>query len=80
MFNIIKGKNGLIIPPKDTEILQQAMQKLISDSVLYEQLKSESRTMITSRYEQKVVWEALLVEYRILLKEKGVEVEVEVPS
>ncbi len=28
--------------------------------------------MITSRYEQKVVWKALLEEYRKLLKEKGV--------
>ncbi len=71
---IIKdGKNGLIIPPKDTEALQNAMLKLLSDESLYAELKSNARAMITSRYEQQLVWEALLVEYRSLLKDKGME-------
>jgi len=66
---IVEGKNGLIIPVKNTEALQKAMQRLVEDSYLYEQLKSQSREMITSRYEQKVVWEALLEEYRRLLRD-----------
>ena len=64
---IVEGKNGLIIPVKNTEALQKAMQRLVEDSYLYEQLKSQAREMITSRYEQKVVWEALLEEYKKLL-------------
>lgn len=71
---IREGKNGLIIPPKDTEALQQAMLKLAGDKKLYDHLQSQSREMITSRYEQQLVWEALLVEYKSLLKEKGMEV------
>jgi len=68
------GQNGLIIPPKDSDALQQAMLKLNQDPDLYQELKSNARDLITSRYEQKVVWEALLKEYRCLLKEKGLEV------
>jgi glycosyltransferase involved in cell wall biosynthesis len=69
------GKNGLIIPPKDTAALQQAMLKLINDSALYQHLKTNSRPIITSRYEQQVVWEALLEEYKELLKMKGLGLE-----
>lgn len=57
-------QNGLIIPSKDSEALKAAMQKIIDDKDLYQKLKSSAREMITSRYEQKVVWEALLEEYR----------------
>ena len=66
---IEEGRNGLIIPPKETEALQKAMKRLVEDSNLQHQLKSQSREMITSRYEQKVVWEALLEEYRRLLRD-----------
>jgi glycosyltransferase involved in cell wall biosynthesis len=61
------GKNGLIIPPKDAKALQEKMLKLMQDEQLYKHLASNSREMITSRYEQKLVWEALLQEYKQLL-------------
>ena len=67
------GKNGLIIPSKDTRALQEAMQRLIEDDGLYQELKTNARKMITSRYEQQVVWEALLEEYKLLLKMKGLD-------
>ena len=70
---IIKdGKNGMIIPPKNTDLLKKAMIKLIEDTELYNSLKSNARKMITSRYEQKIVWQALLEEYRTLLNEKRI--------
>lgn len=65
---IIEGENGLIIPPKTTEELQQAMRILVENPSLYQKLKANSREMIVSRYEQSVVWEALLEEYKTLLK------------
>jgi hypothetical protein len=64
------GKNGLIIPPKDTKALQEKMLRLMEDEQLYKHLASNSREMITSRYEQKLVWEALLNEYKSVLKKK----------
>lgn len=68
---VVEGENGLIVPTKDEEALYQAMCRLINEEGLYNKMKSKARNMITSRYEQKVVWEALLEEYRKLLKERG---------
>jgi len=65
------GKNGLVIPPKDTKALQEKMLRLVDDEQLCKHLASNSREMITSRYEQKLVWEALLEEYKRLLVNSG---------
>ena len=62
------GVNGLIIPPKNEEQLKAKMQLLLENSGLRNRLKQNARRMITSRYEQKMVWEALLEEYRSLEK------------
>jgi len=61
---IIPNKNGIIIPPKDTEALQDAMQELMQNENLYQQLKSNARNLISTRYERQKVWEALLEEYQ----------------
>jgi len=60
------GVTGLIIPPKNKECLRAKMQLLLEDTQLRNRLKSNARTMITSRYEQKMFWEALLAEYKRL--------------
>jgi glycosyltransferase involved in cell wall biosynthesis len=63
---ITDGVNGLIIPPKDKRALQEKMGLLLNDSDLRMRLKSNARRMITSRYEQRWIWEALLEEYQQL--------------
>lgn len=60
---IVNGKNGLIIPSKNTKAVAEAMQKVMDDRELYRQLRENARPMIKSRYEQSVVWNALLEEY-----------------
>jgi glycosyltransferase involved in cell wall biosynthesis len=65
---VVDGVNGLIIPPKDKKALREKMELLLNDSDLRLKLKSSAREMITSRYEQKAVWEALLEEYGRLEK------------
>ena len=65
---IIEGQNGTIIPVKNESAIFNAMIKLSSDKDYYSVLKSNARKMITSRYEQQVVWEALLAEYKSLEK------------
>ena len=72
------GTNGLIIPAKAgissspdenlTQALRHAMQQLSTNTPLYNHLQHNARPMICNRYEQKVVWEALLEEYRLLLQ------------
>lgn len=70
---IIEGKNGTIIPVKNVEAIQMAMQKFIEDKAYFESLQSNARVMIETRYEQQVVWNALLEEYNRLLIGKGFE-------
>jgi len=65
---IVEGENGLIIPPKNVEKLKEKMLTLAKDKNLYAKLKGNSRRMIESRYEQSVVWNALLEEYEGLLQ------------
>ena len=59
--------NGSIIPPKDTTALTHAMQQLIDNPTLRQSLAQNARPSITSRYEQQVVWDALLAEYQMLI-------------
>lgn len=68
---IIEGHNGTIIPVKNSSALYQAMKKMIDAVDLRVQLQQNSRPMIISRYEQQVVWEAILAEYKRLEKSKN---------
>ena len=65
---IVEGENGLIIPPKNVEKLKEKMLTLAKDKNLYTKLRENSRRMIENRYEQSVVWKALLEEYEGLLQ------------
>lgn len=64
---IIEGKNGTIIPVKSSDVILIAMQKMIDDKDFYHELKKNARPMIQARYEQSVVWNALLAEYNQLI-------------
>ena len=64
---IIHNENGFIIPVKDTEALYNAMQKLYTNTAVRNELANNAREMIVNRFEQQVVWDALLEEYQSLL-------------
>ncbi len=72
---IIESKNGTIIPAKSgtspskplQQALETAMHRFMEDKAWYNQLQQNARPMICDRYEQKVVWEALLEEYEGLI-------------
>ena len=66
---IEEGKNGWIIPVKNAAAIQIAMQQALQDNSTYTYVKSNARRLIQNRFEQQVVWEALLEEYQLL--EKG---------
>ncbi|RMB63832.1 glycosyltransferase family 1 protein [Dokdonia sinensis] len=61
------GYNGLIIPPKNAEALQKAMEKLLHNESLRSKMSKVSRSKITDNYERKVVHNAILSEYQRLL-------------
>jgi len=61
---IIDGINGIIIPPKDEEALYIAMRSFIENPDKVKKLADHARELIISRYEQKMVWQAILEKYR----------------
>jgi glycosyltransferase involved in cell wall biosynthesis len=71
---IREGQNGVIVPVKNSEKLNEAMERMIADKDFYQQLKMNAREMIESRYEQSVIWDALLCEYKKLIKERDYRV------
>lgn len=57
------GYNGLIIPPRHTQALQQAMQKLIDNPDLTSALASTARKHIADHYEASFVRNCLRIFY-----------------
>ena len=65
---IIKhNHNGLIVPVKDTNSLEEAMLTFIVHKDLYKDLKENARNSITKDYERREIWEAILREYKDLI-------------
>lgn len=63
-----ENSNGLIVPVKNTEKLEEAMRKMLNNLNLRVELRLNSRKRILENYEQKVVWDAILKEYKDLEK------------
>lgn len=64
---IIPHKNGVIIPAKDEEALYEAMKSFVTHPADVEEMAANARPLIVSRYEQRMVWNALLEKYRSII-------------
>lgn len=60
---IQEGINGAIIPVKNAAAVFSKMMELLEDTSYYNTLQSNARKMITSRYNQKLIWKAIHDEY-----------------
>ena len=63
--------NGLLVPPKQVEPLEQAMERILQDPGLLKRLKGNARPQIVSKYDQQSVWEAVKEEYDYFLSRNG---------
>ena len=66
-----KEVNGMIVPVKNVKQLQEKMFLLSQDRELYTRLQLNSRKIIIERYEQAIVWEGILNEYKELISSKS---------
>ena len=62
---ISEGENGWIIPVKDTAAIKTAMERVLLNRELYSKVANTARRKIQNRFEQQVVWDAILEEYRL---------------
>lgn len=63
---IVNGKNGVIIPPKNSNELFNAMTYFTSHLKEIKEMARNARPMIISRFKQEDVWKALLNMYQSL--------------
>ena len=63
------GKNGIIIPVKNKDALQKAMETFYHKELEGEKRSTKNREMIMRKYDQTRVWKAILEEYRRLEEE-----------
>lgn len=62
------GQNGVIIPPKDEQALYEAMLYFVEHLEEVKMMAAQARSIIAERYEQQMIWKALLKEYHNLLE------------
>ncbi len=60
---VADGKNGLVIPPRDSAALLAAMERMVTDNAARERMAANARPMIDCRFEQGAVLRNLLAFY-----------------
>ena len=66
---IMNGKNGVVIPSRDTVALEKAMRAFIDDPQRRYEMAAQARQMIASRFEQSFVRRCLEDYYREILNQ-----------
>ena len=64
---VISGVTGLVIPPKNSQALFEAMLELSNDSELRKKMSVNSRSFILKRYSRIDIWNFIEEEYNDLL-------------
>lgn len=65
---VLPEQNGVVIPPKNEQALYEAMKYFVTHPEEVEKMAENARPLIASRYEQQRVWDALLAEYKSIIK------------
>lgn len=64
---IMEGKNGELIPTHDAEALYGKMKQWAGEPERVKAMAGNARQLVAERYEQQMIWNALLAEYRQLI-------------
>lgn len=59
---VTNEENGLVVPPKDSKALYDAMERMLTDDAIREKMKHNARPMIDSRFEKGFV-QACLIDF-----------------
>ncbi|MEZ4710464.1 MAG: glycosyltransferase family 4 protein [Caldilineaceae bacterium] len=63
------GENGLLVPIRDPHAMAQAIQRLIDDQALQQQLGAAARATVEDKYAWRVVSRNYVAEYEQIVKE-----------
>ena len=65
---IIEGENGIIVPPRNTEALLNAMVFMMTNKDKRDYMRGNARKLVADRYEQKFVHQCLFDYYKQALE------------
>jgi len=65
---VVHGKTGVLIPPRRSYELEQAMRAFLNDRRMPERLSEGGRKFVMENFQPKPIWKELANEYRELLK------------
>lgn len=68
---IQQGKNGLVIPVKEVNALQQAMEYCLQNPQIIQEMKAWARTWVVEHYDQEKLWTLIKNEYIKFLNTRG---------
>ena len=71
---IIHQFNGLLIPPRNSQALSNAMSRLLLDKKLYEQICLNARESVINRYDRNYLWPLFRNQYNKQLFSAGINV------
>lgn len=66
---IVSNENGVIVPSKNEDALYQAMEYFLLHPDDVQRMAHNARPMIASRYDRKILWDALMKAYKELIGE-----------
>lgn len=66
---IVSNENGVIVPSKNEDALYQAMEYFLLHPNDVQRMAHNARPMIASRYDRKILWDALMKAYKELIGE-----------
>ena len=68
---VMDGETGLLFPVGDVGALAHCLRRLLSDKIAAAKLGSAGQELVKREFRQKIVWNALMEEYRRLLHTKS---------
>jgi glycosyltransferase involved in cell wall biosynthesis len=71
------GVSGLLVPPRQSKPLANAIEKLLIDRELAKKLSKQGRQRVEQEFDQKLVWHNQLRDICLMLQQKGIEPPVE---
>lgn len=75
--SVLDGVTGLVVPPRDSKALADAIEKLLTDKQLAKKLGYQGRERVEREFDQKLVWHNQLRDICLMLQQKGIEPPVE---
>jgi len=75
--SVLDGVSGLLVPPRDSKALGDAIEKLLTDEQLAKKLGCQGRERVEREFDQKLVWHNQLRDICLMLQQRGIEPPVE---